>query len=155
MYYFLPLGGQKYFHKRPIGSFRGSIDLSLINSKMLRIKGCLLDGRILSIDGLWVKLLFMWIYIFNWPHVVEIAWLSTTRGLLKMKTHIKRSVTHKPSLILTKFDLLWPFTLSIFVFINERPIEPQNGPMGILWKYFWLPISNPILKSTTQKIVNL
>jgi len=106
VYYFLPLGGQKYFHKRPIGSFRGSIDLSLINSKMLRIKGCLLDGRILSIDGLWVKLLFMWISIFSRPHVVEIAWLSTTWGLLKMKTHIKRSVTHKPSLILTKFDLL-------------------------------------------------
>ena len=25
-----------------------------------------------------------------------------------------------------------PFTLSIFVFINERPTEPQNGPMGLL-----------------------
>ena len=133
MYYFLPLGGQKYFHKRPIGSFRGSIDLSLINSKMLQIKGCLLNGRILSIDGLWVKLLFMWISIFSRPHVVEIAWLSTTWGLLKMKTHIKRSVTHKPSLILTKFDLLGDY-LSFWAFLYLLMKGLRSLKMG-LWAF--------------------
>ena len=133
MYYFLPLGGQKYFHKRPIGSFRGSIDLSLINSKMLRINGCLLDVRILSIDGLWVKLLFMWISIFSRPHVVEIAWLSTTWGLLKMKTHIKRSVTHKPSLILTKFDLLGDY-LSLWAFLYLLMKGLRSLKMG-LWAF--------------------
>jgi len=133
VYYFLPLGGQKYFHKRPIGSFRGSIDLSLINSKMLRIKGCLLDGRILSIDGLWVKLLFMWISIFSRPHVVEIAWLSTTWGLLQMKTHIKRSVTHKPSLILTKFDLLGDY-LSLWAFLYLLMKGLRSLKMG-LWAF--------------------
>jgi len=133
VYYFLPLGGQKYFHKRPIGSFRGSIDLSLINSKMLQIKGCLLDGRILSIDGLWVKLLFMWISIFSRPHVVEIAWLSTTWGLLKMKTHIKRSVTHKPSLILTKFDLLGDY-LSLWAFLYLLMKGLRSLKMG-LWAF--------------------
>ena len=133
MYYFLPLGGQKYFHKRPIGSFRGSIDLSLINSKMLRINGCLLDVQILSIDGLWVKLLFMWISIFSRPHVVEIAWLSTTWGLLKMKTHIKRSVTHKPSLILTKFDLLGDY-LSVWAFLYLLMKGLRSLKMG-LWAF--------------------
>ena len=133
MYYFLPLGGQKYFHKRPIGSFRGSIDLPLINSKMLRINGCLLDVQILSIDGLWVKLLYMWISIFSRPHVVEIAWLSTTWGLLKMKTHIKRSVTHKPSLILTKFDLLGDY-LSLWAFLYLLMKGLRSLKMG-LWAF--------------------
>ena len=149
MYYFLPLGGQKYFHKRPIGSFRGSIDLSLINSKTLRINGCLLDVRILSIDGLWVKLLFMWISIFSRPHVVEIAWLSMTWGLLKMKTHIKRSVTHKPSLILTKFDLLEDY-LSLWAFLYLLMKGLRSLKMS-LWAFCENIFDRPMAKSNTQK----
>jgi len=127
------IGSQKYFHKRPIGPFWGSVGLSLINTKMLRVNFVNIN------DGLWVTLLFMWVFICNRPHVVDNHAISTTWGLLKMEIHIKRSLTHKPSI-----DKIWtsrrqPFIRSIFEFINERSMEPRNEPMGLLWKYFWPP----------------
>ena len=49
-----------------------------------------------------------------------------------MEIHIKRSLTHKPSIDKIRPSRRQPFIWSIFEFINERSMEPRNEPMGLL-----------------------